>query len=559
MTSWDREVDVLVAGSGAGGLSAALAAHDAGLDALVVEKAAHYGGSTALSGGALWIPDNPVLRRLGRTDDPDDVLAYLHAVVGDRVPAARLAAYAEHGPAAVAMLERVGRHAEFSWCPGYSDYHPEADGGRAEGRTIEPVPFDARQLGSDAEHLLPPATAAPLGLWLTGTEFARLLMMRRTPDGRRMLRTLAGRALTGLVRRRRMTALGQALVGRLRAMLAEAGTELWLRAPVVELVAADGAVVGAVVERDGRRLRIGARAVVLATGGFDHDPALRAEHLPAGGRADASAGAASNTGDGHRLGAGLGAALDLMDDAWWMPSIRKPDGSVFPLVAERAIPSSLIVDQRGERFANEAAPYVTFVHAQLAGGHAPVHQVLDARARRRYQYAATVPGQRFPRAWYRSGLVTSARTLPELAARIGVPPERLVATVDRFGKLARAGFDDDFGRGESAYDRYYGDPTLPNPVLAPLTGGPYYAVRLEVGDLGTKGGLVCDEHARVLREDGSPVAGLYATGNVSASVMGTDYAGAGATIGPAVVFGYLAARHIGHQRRGRLGRAITVH
>ncbi|GAA3383423.1 FAD-binding protein [Cryptosporangium minutisporangium] len=542
--AWDHEVDVLIAGSGAGGMVSAIAAADRGLDALVVEKAAGFGGSTALSGGGIWLPNNPTLRAKGLTDDPADVRRYLHAIVGDRVPAARLDTYADRGPEVLTMLHRVSRHMAFTWCPGYSDYHPEEPGGRPKGRTIEPKPIDARKLGDEEDRLRGLDVPAPMGLWLTGYEAKTLMMFKRDRKAWRMFPVAGWRVLSNLVRRRHMKTLGAALIARLRLTMRDLKIPLWLEAPIVELVVENGAVVGAVVQRAGKPVRVRARrGLILATGGFDHDPVLRDKHLPEHGRADFSMGAPTNVGDGHRLGEQVGADLDLMDDAWWMPAIAKPDGEVFPLVSERCIPPMVIVNQEGKRFTNESSPYVNFVHDQLDGGYVPIHAILDAKARDRYQFAGILPGQRFPGRWYKSGLVTKADTLAELAEKIDVPADALQATVDRFNGFARTGKDEDFGRGDSAYDHYYGDPTLPNPVLDTLDAGPYYAIRLEAGDLGTKGGLVSDEHGRVLREDGSVIDGLYATGNVSASVMGNEYAGAGATIGPAMVFGYLAVEH----------------
>ncbi|MET7896555.1 FAD-binding protein [Streptomyces mirabilis] len=543
-TPWDHEVDILIAGSGAGGMVGAIAAHDLGLRSLVVEKAATFGGSTALSGGGIWIPNNPTLRKAGRSDDIEDVRRYLHAVVGDRVPAQRVDAYVERGPEVMEMLHRVSRHMEFSWCPGYSDYHPELPGGSAAGRTIEPRPIDARKLGDEEKKLLGMDIPMPLGLWFTGYEARNLMFMWREWKTRRMLFVAAWRVVSNFFLRRHMKTLGSALVARLRLTMRDQGIHLWTSAPVTELITREGRVVGAVVERDGTFVRVRARlGVLLATGGFERDPALRKQHLPELGRPDFSAGAPTNTGDGHRLGAQLGAAFDLMDDAWWMPSIALPRGGVFPLVSERCIPGMVIVNREGKRFVNEASPYVNFVHAQLEGGHVPVYEIFDAKARGRYQFAGILPGKDFPRSFYRSGLVTKADTLPELASRIGVPGDALEATVARFNGFAAKRKDEDFHRGDSPYDNYYGDHSLPNPNLDTIDSGPYYAVRIEAGDLGTKGGLVTDVHGRVLQPDGTVIPGLYATGNASAAVMGNEYAGAGATIGPAMVFGYLAMEH----------------
>jgi 3-oxosteroid 1-dehydrogenase len=547
--AWDVEVDVLIAGSGAAGMVGAISAHDRGLEAMIVEKGAKFGGSTALSGGVLWIPDNAILRKLGRGDDRAEVLDYLTAVVGDRVSQERLAAYAERGPEVIDLLLRVSRHMSFTWCRGYSDYHPELPGGRPLGRSIEPDPIDARKLGEDEPYLLAFDVPAPMGVWFTGYEARHLMMLKRTWKARSMLFVAAWRVVSNLFLRRRMKTLGSALIARLFLTLKDLGIPLWRETTVTELLVEDGRVVGAIVLRDGKELRVRARrGVLMATGGFDHDPVLRKEHLPELGQPDFSAGALTNTGDGHRMGAQVGADFDLMDDAWWMPSIALPRGGVFPLVSERCIPSMVIVGKDGKRFTNESAPYVNFVHTQIEAGHVPAYEIFDAKARSRYQFAGILPGRPFPRSFHKSGLVTRADTLDELAEAIGVPAAALHVTVDRFNTQARQGRDDDFGRGASAYDHYYGDPTLPVPNLDTIDAGPYYAVKIEAGDLGTKGGMVTDVHGRVRRKDGSVIDGLYASGNASAAVMGNDYAGAGATIGPAMLFAHLAMEHAAQGR-----------
>jgi 3-oxosteroid 1-dehydrogenase len=548
-SAWDRTVDLLVVGSGAGGLTAGLTAAAAGAETLVVEKAAYYGGTTALSGGGIWAPDNPTLRRVGRGDDRESVRAYLDAVVGDRVPAARLDAFVDGAPLALEFLEGASEHLRFFWCRGYADYHPERPGGRPEGRSIEALPFDCRLLGADEGALQPSPLRPPFGLYITATDFHDLNQLTRTWLGKRAFVRCAGRVAVNLVRRRHMVTGGQALVARLRLALREAGGEVWLDSPLLRLVRApDGRVTGAVIgTRHGPRRVEARRGVILASGGFDHNAEMRSKHLPTVSE-DWSMGSPANEGDGIRVAAEAGAGLDLMDDAWWMPVIPLPKGRLFCLVSERAIPGSMIVNQSGERFANESAPYVTFVHEQLRrhsidGGHVPAWFLMDQRARRRYTFAGLYPGQAFPKSWLGIGTVVAASSWAELAEKTGMPADALSRTVETFNRDARAGTDPAYRRGESAYDRYYGDPTLPNPCLNELVQPPFYAIRLLPGDLGTKGGVTTDEHARVLAEDGSVVPGLYATGNASASVMGNDYPGAGATIGPAIVFGWIAARH----------------
>ncbi len=539
---WDNEVDFLVVGSGGGGLAAALTAHDEGMSTLIVEKAVMYGGSTGISGGGIWIPNNPTLRAAGHDDTRESIRRYLDVLTEGKVPAARLDAYVDNGPPAMELLGR-SKWWKLFWTKGYADYHPEYEGGRPLGRSVECKPFDTRKLGEDEKFQRPNSMKGPLGLWITAADYRDLAMVKRTWRGRWKSVVAAWRVSSNVVRRRHMATGGRALVARLRMALKDANIDLWLETPMTSLIVEHDRVVGIEVTREGRTQRIrGRHGVLLACGGFDHDPQLRETWLPEGGRENHSLGARENTGDGIKAGLTLGAAVDFMDDAWWMPSVEHPSGASIPLVSERAIPGQVIVDAEGQRFTNEASPYVNFVHDQPEGKHLVAWCVMDARARSRYPYAQILPGVPFPKAFYEAGTVHKAQTLRELALAIDVPEDNLVATVERFNGFVATGVDKDFGRGTSVYDHYYGDPTLPNPNLDLVDKAPYYAVRIEIGDLGTKGGLVCDERARVLREDDSVIEGLYATGNASASVMANEYAGPGATIGPSIVFGYVAAR-----------------
>ncbi len=548
--NWDHEVDFLVVGSGGGGMTAALAAHDAGLSTLVVEKAKKFGGSTGISGGGIWIPNNPTLRQAGHDDSRESIRRYLDALTEGKVAPERLDAFVDHGPATMELLAR-SRWWKLSWTKGYSDYHPEWDGGRPAGRSVEPKPFDTRKLGEDERYQRPNSMKGPLGLWITSADYRDLAMVKRTWRGRWKSVIAAWRVSSNVVRRRHMATGGRALVARLRMALKDASIPLWLQTPMTALVVEDGVVVGVEVTREGATQRIRGRyGVLLACGGFDHDPELRRRTCPrAAGRTTVSALARTPATASSRA-CSLGAAVDFMDDAWWMPSVEHPTGATIPLVSERAIPGQVIVSTDGRRFTNESSPYVNFVHDQLEGKHLEAWCVMDARARSRYPFAQILPGAPFPKSFYEAGMVHRADTLAEPARSIGVHEENLVATVERFNGFARSGVDEDFGRGESAYDQYYGDPNLKNPNLDVIDKAPYYAIRIQIGDLGTKGGLVCDEHGRVLREDGSVIDGLYATGNASASVMANEYAGPGATIGPSMVFGYIAARHAASGRNG---------
>ncbi|WP_281899195.1 3-oxosteroid 1-dehydrogenase [Phytohabitans aurantiacus] len=530
--------DLVVVGSGAAGMTAALTAAHNGLTAVVLEKAGAFGGSTARSGGGVWLPGNDVLRRAGVTDNEDQALRYLAHVAGPEVPEARQRALIEHGPAALAF---VAAHSplRFSWVPGYADYYPEAPGGLPQGRTIEPVPLDGRVLGTDLDALAPPYLPVPEGMVVTAVDYRWLSLGTRHWRAALTAARLGVRAAVSRALKRRRIGMGQALAAGLRAGLRQAGVPVWLDTPMADLYVVDGRVAG-VRTGDGRL--VGAhRGVLIASGGFERNEAMRQLYQRAPIGTEWTVGAPGNTGDGIAAGERLGAALDLMDDAWWGPSIPLPNGPYFCL-AERSLPGCVIVNERGQRFVNEAAPYVDAVHAMYDTGSVPAWLVADQTYRDRYLFAGRGPRAPLPRRWYEAGVAHRASTLDSLAAKMGVPPEALRDTVERFNGFATVGHDLDFGRGDSAYDRYYGDPrNHPNPNLAPLLKPPFHAFRIVPGDLGTKGGLRTDERARVLRPDGSTIPGLYAAGNASASVMGHSYAGAGATIGPAMTFGYLAA------------------
>lgn len=562
--SFDHTVDLLVVGSGGGGMTAALTADAAGLDTVVVEKSPRFGGSTALSGGGIWVPGAPAQRRAGYVPSPDGVLKYLKLITEGAVSDARLRKYVEAAPEMMDFLERTSDWCEFVWKPGYADYYPELPGGSALGSTINVPAIDLRKLGDDEQRLLAPLALAPKGIWFAPKDLRLFYQVRQNWRGKAVLVKLIWRMFRARVFGDRMAAIGQSLAARLRLAMKQHGIPLWLDAPMVELITgADGEVIGAVVERDGRPLRIRARrGVVLASGGFDHDMAWRKVHLPVLEQ-DWSFGNPAAIGDGIRAGEKVGGSTDLLDEAWWFPAICWPDGRLQFMLNERMMPAQFVVNGDGRRFVNEAAPYMDFAHAMIKGQqsgvtHIPCWLVTDIDSFHRYVVAGHLPipkvpfapvptGRKVPRAWLESGVVKDAHSWDELARKIDVPAENLRATAERFNQLAQAGHDDDFNRGDSAYDNYYGDPTLPNPNLRPLGKPPYYAFQIILGDLGTSGGLRTDEHARVLRDDDTVVRGLYAVGNVSAAVMGRSYAGAGATIGPAMTFGYVAAKHAAAQ------------
>ena len=548
-TPLPSEVDVVVVGAGGAGMTAALAAQKRGLDTILVEKSSHFGGSTARSGGGVWIPGNYALKDAGEDDDLANAKLYLDSIVGDVVPKVRRDTYIDRGAEVLDFL-KANTPVRFKWVPQYSDYHPEAAGGRARGRTVEPVPLNARFLGEELDRLHPPYTKAPANLIVTQAMYRKISLGLRTMGGPITMIGVFLRRLLSMVLGRKMFAMGNAIAIGLRKGLVDADVPVHYDHGLVDLLLEDGRVVGVVLEHDGTRREVRARrGVILGSGGFESNSELRSKYLPQPTSEEWTTGSAFNTGAGLEAGIAVGAATDLLDDAWWGPTIPLPNGPWFCL-AERNLPGSIMVNQAGRRYMNEALPYVEAVQEMYKGeqtgvGHVPSWMIIDQRYRNRYLFAGLGPRQPFPGRWYKHGVIKKSSTLSGLAAEIDVPAEELEATVERFNEFAVAGVDQDFHRGESAYDKYYSDPrVLPNPSLHVIDKAPFYAVKIVAGDLGTKGGLVTDERARVLRSDGSVVPGLYAAGNASAAVMGYTYAGPGATIGPALVFGYLAAEDL---------------
>ncbi|MFC8518981.1 3-oxosteroid 1-dehydrogenase [Streptomyces sp. NPDC057257] len=540
--------DVVVIGSGAAGMTAALTAVKQGLTTVVLEKAPTFGGSAARSGAGIWIPNNPVILAAGVPDTPAKAAAYLAAVVGSDVPAARQQAFLAHGPAMISFV-MANSPLRFRWMEGYSDYYPELTGGLPNGRSIEPDQLDGKLLGAELAHLNPPYMQVPTGMVVFSADYKWLALAAVSVKGAAVAAECLARGTKAAALGQTPLTMGQSLAAGLRKGLLDAGVPVWLNTPLTELYVESGKVTGAVVTRDGASGLVRARrAVVVGSGGFEHNAAMRAQYQQQPIGTDWTVGAKENTGDGIRAGQAVGAALGLMEDAWWGPAIPLPDQPYFCL-AERTLPGGLLINQAGARFVNEAAPYSDVVHTMYernpTAPDIPAWLIVDQNYRNRYLFKDVAPTFVLPDDWYTSGAAYKAWTLDALATAVGVPSAALRATVNRFNSLALAGTDTDFHRGDSAYDHYYTDPSvLPNSCLAPLWLPPYYAFRIVPGDLGTKGGMVTDARARVLRPDGTVLPGLYAAGNASSAVMGHSYAGAGSTIGPAMTFGYIAALDI---------------
>ena len=545
----DTTVDLLVVGSGTG-MAAALAAHECGLTVLVVEKSSYVGGSTARSGGALWLPASPVLDEKNAGDTVERAETYLQSVVAGSAPAERSAGYLRNVTATVDMLRRT-TPIRLSWAKDYSDYHPEEPGGTAAGRTCECRPLNSAVLGAYRSRLRPGVMEVNIPMPTTTADYRWMNLMARVP--RKGIPTIAkrlGQGVGGLLLGRRYVAGGQALATGLFAGALRAGIPIWTDTELQRLSTDGGRVIGAVLSHGGREVTVTARrGVVLAAGGFDHSMAMRWKFQSESLGEHMSLGAETNTGEAIHAAQELGAAADLMDQAWWFPAVAPlPGGSPSVLLAERSLPGSLIVDQNGTRFINEATDYMSFGQCLLKRERSanPVESmwiVFDQKYRNSYVFAGGLfPRMSIPQSWYEAGIAHRSHDPAELADKIGVPKSQFTTTLTRFNEMSRTGHDADFDRGSSAYDRYYGDPTItPNPNLRALDKGPLYAVKMVLSDLGTCGGLRADDHARVLREDGTAIKGLYAIGNTAANAFGTTYPGAGATIAQGLVYGYIAA------------------
>jgi 3-oxosteroid 1-dehydrogenase len=509
----NTDYDVVVVGTGAGGLTGALRAATRGFRVLVLEKDDVVGGTAALTGGGLWAPTNTWLTELGVEDSLEEAQTYLDHTVGDRTPRVMQQAFLHAAASTIDWLATLG--VRFTRLHGFPDYAPEQPGGRIDGRAIAPKTVKP---GVAATIPWPLRTKLPYG-----------------DGGPPMPAFDLGGLLFG----------GRSLVGQLLLACRDAGVEIWTGCAFQDLLTEGDRVVGVVSEKG----EISAPAgVLLAAGGFEHDPALREQYqLPFVREGRWSLGVAGNTGDALRAGLALGAATDLLEDSWWTPAFERPDGPSF-LLWERTAPLGFVVDQTGKRWGNEGIAYNEYgQQMRLDEARLPSYLVFDTRGLTRYGFAGLQPDQD-PSPWVDAGCLRRADSIDVL----GIPG--LAETTERWNAMALAGVDEDFGRGaDGSFERQllgvflgYGGlaPTsheFPNPSLAPVSEGPFYAAPVVLGDLGTKGGLLIDEQGRVKRDDGSVIPGLYAAGNTAASVMGHTYPGPGSCITPGMAFARLAA------------------
>ena len=550
-TNWHSTFDIVVVGSGASGLTAAITAEHNGLRTLIIEKMDKWGGSSAYSGGGLWIPNNFLMQEAGALDSPEEALKYMEAVIEDIGPAssrARKEAYVKNAPEMVLFLKKKG----FRWQRAiyYPDYYPNVAGGKT-GRVIESEIFNGKKL---PKHLRKTQNVAPgmPNIAITSGDAYLLPLVLRTMKGFKRVMKVFGQTIGWALTGKTPLGIGRALTGRLMYILQkEYKTPVWLNSPLKDLIIEEGRAVGVRIEKDGKLINVKAnKGVLLGAGGFPHNDAYRRKYQPVG--SDWTSASPGNTGDGIQAGERAGAALALMGEAWWGGSF-KLDGAMAFSVNERSLPGAIIVDNAGNRFVNESTSYVDLGRKMLDhdaehGDSVPSWMIMDAKHRKHYLFGMMPPGMT-PSKYIKKGEMVKANSLEELAQKCGINVKNLKETVRQFNSFAYNGKDEDFGRGQDIYDRYYSDPTVaPNSNLAPIKNAPFWATRIYPGDLGTKGGLLTDEYGRVLREDGSVIEGLFASGNNTASVMGKTYPGPGSTIGPACTFSYIAMNFIANQK-----------
>ena len=544
---FDETVDVLVVGSGSGGFTASITTRHAGLNTLLIESTELIGGCSAMSGGGLWIPNNSLMQEAGVADSYESARTYMDDTIGDAGPAssdARRDAFLTYGPKMVDYLRSLGMR--FSYIKGYPDYYPDRVGGMSLGRALESELFNVNELPKEWRNSM--RGRLPIAM---KTEDAHIIPKPFSRKGMGRIMTIIfkrtiGAALAG----KSYAGMGFALVGRLLQIALREGVTIWRNSPLKELIVKDGKVIGALVEKDSKLLKVRAlRGVIMTAGGFAHNLEMREKYQQHPITTKWTSANPGDLGEGIKAGIKIGAEIALMDDAWWGPSFIGPNGAAQFMLWERSSSFSIIVDSVGKRYMNESASYVDCGH-WMYEHHTevpciPSYLVIDKTHRTHYMLGM-MPPRMNPKEAFESGFLTKADTLDELAAKIGIDADNLKHTAERFNGFCQTGVDEDFARGNTDYDRYYSDADAakPNPNLGPIAVPPFYSIQVWPGDLTTKGGLLTDEHARVLTKDNRVIDGLYAAGNNSAAVMGRTYPGPGATIGPAMTFGYIAANHI---------------
>ena len=561
---FDEIFDVLVIGSGCGGLTAALTADISNpAKVLVIEKSHLIGGTSATSGGVIWIPDNHLGKEKGAQDSISEAKDYLKATIpADEFNEPLIDAYLDQGPKMVKFMQDH-TDARYTSLEHYPDYFQDAPGVKLGNRALEPLPVSADVLGDDVDNLHPsgPQTIV-FGRY--GVNFEESHAFTTQSPG--WFRLFAKIFLTYWLdfswrikrKRSRRLAFGAASVTRLFASIKKRNIPIWRSAELKEFILRDNKVIGAVIQKDGRLIKVQARrGVIVASGGFGQNQEMREKYLPKPTNSDWGCEPKTNTGDPIKAAEAIGAQLKFMDKAWWVTTVKAPNEE-FPRLSEveKSLPGNYTVNKSGKRFANESQNYLTFMLEVLdkekkGESCAPMYMIFDANHRKNYPVGPLMPGKFFPdklvkiihRDWFGSDFLTTANTIEELAIQTGIDSEALQSTVERVNNFSATGKDLDFQRGDNERDRFSGDPSLLNPCLGPIDKAPFYAMRIDPGEFATCGGMAINEYGQVLNNDNQAIAGLYATGNCTPALL-TTYHGPGATIGPAMTFGFIAGKHI---------------
>ena len=545
-----QDFDFVIVGSGAGSMCAALVLRAAGQRVIVLEKTGLVGGTTAQSGGVMWIPANRYMKLAGIDDSAEQAMAYLDAVVGDHedLPAAsreRRRAFVEQAPQMIDFLVEQGIH--LRRIPSWPDYC-DAPGASVPGRTVVSELFDVKQLGEWRARLRPGFVPLPAHL----DEAMQLPQIKRSGAAKKVLLRVLGRALADKLSGRARRTAGEALQGQLLQAALKAGVDIQLDATVTELVVDNERVSGVTVEIAGARRHIDAQlGVLINAGGFARNQRMLDRYIP-GTSATWSSTIDADTGEMIEAGERIGAATAQMSERIGMQIALPPGSEQMKVKAamqnDICKPHAIVVDQTGVRYARESSPHPQFSECMLERNRTvaavPSWMICDSQYLATYMLAGTMPGKKKPPSWADANFLRSGDTLEALAAACDIDGAQLRATVERYNGLVAKGHDDDFGRGDSAYDRWVGDPlNRSSNTLGAIEKGPFYAVALYPGDVGTFGGLLTNERAQVLRQDGTVIKGLYATGGSAASVMGRSEPGPGGSIGPAMTWAYIAANH----------------
>lgn len=561
---FDEIFDVLVIGSGCGGLTAALTADISNpAKVLVIEKSHLIGGTSATSGGVIWIPDNHLGKEKGAQDSISEAKEYLKATIpADEFNEVLIDTYLDQGPKMVRFMEE-NTDVRYTSLEHYPDYFQDAPGVKLGNRALEPLPVSADILGDDVDNLHPSGPQTILfGRYGVNFEESHAFTTQ-SPGWLRLFLKIFFKYWLDIPwrikrKRSRRLAFGAASVTRLISSVKKRNIPIWRSTELKEYIFKNNRVVGAVVKKDGQIIRIKAtRGIIVASGGFGQNQSMREEYLPKPTNADWGCEPKTNTGDPIKAAEAIGAQLKFMDKAWWVTTLKAPDED-FPRLSEveKSMPGNYTVNKSGKRFSNESQNYLTFMLEVLkkqekGESFTPMYMIFDAEHRKNYPVGPLMPGKFFPdslvkfvhKNWFNDNFITRASSIEELAKKTGINPEGLIDTINKVNEYSKTGKDLDFQRGDNERDRFSGDQSLVNPCLGSVIQAPFYAMRIDPGEFATCGGMVINQHGQVINKNNDPISGLYASGNCTPALL-TTYPGPGATIGPAMTFGFIAGKHI---------------